>query len=389
MKAIKKKMITAILGLVAVSASSQEDTNIEGTDSNQNTGSSQDSYITKLKSWDIIPSRSCNTFKITLPTPTIDIGCDLDEDSGNPSTWFNPLAACELEFDMIGLPSLGDIKAGLIGDVCAEIKRIKAETIDQAIADINEQIPDDLYDDVDWGGNLNDKLHDRLNSGTGSDGTPIPPRVKDGSTQPNPTEPDLCYTRDSRGNTITVPCEISEIKSPHDNVCYRKDSAMSNNWDTTACDRPVPEFEQCVTGYQYIEQDKNSTTYKKIKYWPNTQIPKVKTALCKNASVTNNLGNACLYENGMAECSRITEAPTQYERACSVTDTSSGTSETNISACINVEQTCYGFIGGVFKADSCKNHTLNYLNTSAQPQNTSQSDSLLEEESNDEYIWQW
>lgn len=373
MNKLNKQIITGMLGLFALAANGAE------------TGGSDSSYVTTLSNWSIEPTRSCNTFTVSLPSPTLDIGCNLDNDSGNPSTWFNPLASCDLNFDMIGLPTLGDIAAGLTGAICGEIQELKEKTIDQVISEINNQIPDQIFDNINLGGNVND----RLNSGTGSDGTPTPPSVGNGGTEPTPTEPELCYTRDSSGNTITVPCEIAEVESPYDNVCYRKDSAMSNDWNVTACDRPIPEFEYCVTGYQYKDRDDDNFGSREIKYWPNSNVPMVETDLCGNVSASSNLGNACVYKSGMAECSRITDNPTQHQRACSVTNTSTGFSETDVSACINVEQTCYGFIGGVFKADSCKNHTLNYLTSSAQPQST-QSNSVLQGESNDnEYQWEW
>ena len=207
MNKLNKQIITGMLGLFALT--------VNGAETGAGTGGSDSSYVTTLSNWSIEPTRSCNTFTISLPSPTLDIGCNLDNDSGNPSTWFNPLASCDLNFDMIGLPTLGDIAAGLTGAICGEIKALKEKTIDQVIDEINNQIPDQIFDDINLGGNVND----RLNSGTGSDGTPIPPSVGNGGTQPTPTptptEPELCYTRDSSGNTITATATATGGMAPY------------------------------------------------------------------------------------------------------------------------------------------------------------------------------
>ncbi|MEI8659443.1 hypothetical protein [Vibrio sp. Hal054] len=110
------------------------------------------SCLAMEESWTLQMSDKCDTVTLSLPLPALDMGCNTDTSSGNPSSWFNPFETCELNFDMIGLPSIADIKAGLAGAVCDKIQEVKASTIDGLIDEVNQSIDsveDGVNDDID------------------------------------------------------------------------------------------------------------------------------------------------------------------------------------------------------------------------------------------------
>ncbi len=307
--------------------------------------------------WSIEPAKSCNSITVTLPSPTLNLGCDLDSDSGNPSSWFNPMASCSMDFDLIGLPSLGDIAAGLVGQVCSEIKAVKEQTIDKVIDDINDQIPTELFDDIDLNLDLTDRLNltDRINAGEGTTGTPRPPSI-----DPNapPTEDvngdEMCFTKDSFGKTMTVPCGIADIQAAAPNLCYLNEGdTITEKWTPIACDRPTIDYEICVNGYVKDDDSRQIERYA-------DGVPKVTLASCSSLNSNSTLDNAC-YDtfNGsrrIVECNRVSEPETQHNRVCTKEENGSIGGNT---ACINVDETCYGHLDGVFRAASCKAHTLN------------------------------
>lgn len=286
------------------------------------------------KTWAISPSNSCDSLTITLPSPAIDYECDIDTTSGNPSTWFNPMASCNMDFDLIGLPTLGDIAAGLTGQVCSELNAIKDKTID------------DLFGDDDSGGN-----------GGNGNGLPNP--------DPIPTEPEdeMCYTQDSTGKNIIVPCSITDSEPSSPDTCYLKEGdAFSDEWRKIKCSRPTVDYEMCVIGYETDDETKQ------IKRYPDgTPIPIVES--CKSLPANMNLGSAC-YVSGSSidntgkravECGRIDGPVSQYNRMCEQTTKSlSGQSKIESVNCIEVDETCYGHLNGVFKAASCSVHTDNF-----------------------------
>lgn len=341
--------------------------------------------------WSIEPSNSCNSVTVTLPSPTLDLSCNLDDDSGNPSSWFNPMASCSMDFDLIGLPSLGDIAAGLVGQVCSEIKKVKEKTIDKVIDDINDAIPDDAFEDINIGGDLN-----KPNNGTGTSGQPKPPTIPDSSTPDTSTPPqdEMCYTQNSQGNSITVPCSIADLEASSPNTCYLKDgSVFSNNWRAVACDRPTVDYEICVDGYKRVERSNE------IQRYPDG-IPVPTTSSCKGLSANNRIDNACFIKSGsgismktrVVECSRLPTPETQYNRLCRVTDTSTGHSSQSIGACIDVEETCYGHMDGIFKAEQCSVHTNYYEDTKSESRASHQSGSSTYDSnssSDNEVEWSW
>ncbi len=298
----------------------------------------------KTENWSIEPSRSCNSIIVTLPSPALDIGCDLDKDSGNPSSWFNPMASCSMEFDLIGLPTLGDVAAGLVGQVCSELNKVKDVTIDKVIDDINNQVPDSILDDIDINGDINDALND----GQGTTGQPKPP------TQGG----DMCFTKDATGKTLTVPCSIADLQAPTPNSCYLNEGNITNaKWRPIACNRPTVDYEICVDGYE-----KRQGVI--VRYPDGVPVPT--TAKCSDIPTEKRIDNACKDKGRTVECSRASEPETQYNRLCAYNNMGTGYPSPQQNACINVDETCYGHLNGIFKAASCREHTENYYRITQQ-----------------------
>lgn len=281
-----------------------------------------------MEKWSITPNTRCEAAKFKLPLPALDLECDLDSRSGNPSKWFNPMATCELSFDLIGLPSIGDVMGGISGAVCDAVKTIKDKTIDGIIDDINQKIPDDLTGDISGDLNVSDMVNDYIN-GTGNSG---------GSS--GGSQPETCYITDSTGTTIQAPCSLTKDRGQDVNQCYLRanGSTTSGNFSPIACDRPTPESEICILSYKQIEY--------------NEFIP----VLGSCASATTKIDNACYGFNGkVVECGQLQEPVTQYNRICRLPndDPTSGTPYVN-GQCIEVEKYCFGHINGQFQANECR-----------------------------------
>ncbi|MDE5179002.1 hypothetical protein [Vibrio fluvialis] len=313
----------------------------------------------KQEEWSLDVKTTCKTMKLSLPMPELNATCDLDKTSGNPSKWFNPLATCELEFDMIGLPSLGDIMSKAAGSVCNAIKGVKEHTVDQAIDEANKKLENNGVSDIDASVDLNDwvedKITDNSNSSTSGDNTSSTGNQTSGSNS------NICYTKDLLGNTVTVPCDITETTATNSNQCYLKTgSAMEFSYSPVACDRPTINYETCVTGYSKDEQGRVRT------YSDGVPIPE--TGSCGN-TVLASRNNACIQTtkvNGISgtrivECNRLSEPVTQINRMCSGSTTDSSGGYTNVNRCIEVDETCYGHKGGMFQAAQCRDFTTAYL----------------------------
>ncbi|MGN2715578.1 hypothetical protein ACTFQF_00100 [Aliivibrio fischeri] len=327
--------------------------------------------------WSINPSNSCDSLTVTLPSPAIDYECDIDTTSGNPSTWFNPMASCSMDFDLIGLPSLGDIAAGLTGQVCSELNKIKDETIGDILGDINNQVPDNIFDgSIGSGGNSNN-----------GNGLPNP--------NPIPTDPkdEMCYTQDSQGKNIIVPCSITDSKPSSPDTCYLKDGdALSDEWRKVKCSRPTVDYEMCVIGY---EKEKGSNQIKR--YSDGTPVPIVQS--CKNLPSNSNLGSACYVNKPTLnqpdnkrpeECGRSGDDVTQYNRMCQMTTTTmTGQLTTEYMNCIEVDETCYGHLNKIFKAAACSVHTENFYSQSSQNDNSTQRNNPSSQGREIDDSWEW
>lgn len=100
---------------------------------------------------------SCQ-LKTSISLPSLDLSCDADTRSGNASSWLNPNSMCDMSFEMLNLPSLGDLTAGVTAKVCTALKGLKAMTYDQAIKKINSEVPDDVLGGLDLNLDLNEKV---------------------------------------------------------------------------------------------------------------------------------------------------------------------------------------------------------------------------------------
>lgn len=290
------------------------------------------------ESWTLELDDSCNKFTLELPLPALNATCDLDKESGNPSKWFNPFETCALEFDMIGLPSLGDIAAGISGQICDAIKEVKSNTIDEVISDINQAIPDDIYGDINGEYDFTDDLTKGAGDATtgGSSGG--------GSwTDNNEAQPDQdtnrCYTTDTSGSTITVPCDISQPNPNSQNACYLKSDEYGSPFSPVACSRFSFDDEICIARW---EADSNS----------NIKMPVLSQC---TAALRASESEACSDENGNKFYCREKDQPTQNDRLCRFTgEDGDGRNYTYYDSCYKVEKACYGHINGLFQAAQCQ-----------------------------------
>lgn len=314
--------------------------------------------------WTLDAEVSCSKIKVSLPLPELDATCDLDKSSGNPSKWFNPLATCELDFDMIGLPSLGDIMGGIAGSVCNAIKEVKSKTIDQAINEINQDIPNNLFENINRSINVNDEVRDSLESSGSSNSS--------GSSTP---DSNLCYTNDLHGNTITVPCDITDPLAQNPDQCYLANGTNFDNLTPVNCSRPTVNQEQCVTGYERDE-------YGRIKHYADG-VPIPITGSCGNTSLSART-NACLQSvnnqgsssTRIVSCEEISQPITQATRLCEGTRLNDSGSFDQVQRCLDVELACYGHMDGVFKAAQCRDFSLraNVSTNRSSPSSLSSSD---------------
>ncbi|ELP5729345.1 hypothetical protein QTV44_002612 [Vibrio vulnificus] len=293
---------------------------------------SSESHDGHMTTWKITPSNRCESATFQLPLPALDLECDLDSRSGNPSKWFNPMATCELSFDLIGLPSIGDIMGGISGAVCDAVKTIKDKTIDKVIDDINQKIPDDLTGNIGGNIDMSDIVNDYIN-GSGSSGGTI-----GGSS--GGSRPETCYITDSTGATIQAPCSLTNDRGQDVNQCYlRADGGTTTgNFTPIACDRPTPESEICILKYEQLGQ--------------NEFVP----VLGNCAGATQKIDNACYgFNEQIVECGQLQEPATQYNRICRLpnNDPSAGATYVN-GQCIEVEKSCFGHINGQFQANECR-----------------------------------
>ncbi|WP_281188489.1 hypothetical protein [Vibrio harveyi] len=294
--------------------------------------------------WTLEMNDSCNSFKLELPLPAVDATCDLDDRSGNPSNWFNPFETCSLDFDMIGLPSLGDIAAGVAGAVCDAVKEVKDQTLDKVLDEINSEIPNDLWDEINGEVDLNDKL----TGGSKGDNS---------WTNPDVAQPDVgkdnCYTTDAKGSTIIVPCDIAKPKAKDPNACYVKSGSYGSPFAPIPCNRFSQEREICIARW---EQDDVTGQIKPI------------LSPC-TSSLRASLSEACTDSKGNTNyCREWTSTPTQHERQCSFErKLGQGDTETYIASCYGVEKACYGHLNGLFQAAQCQQfHDFFFQNPNSQ-----------------------
>lgn len=285
-------------------------------------------FSSTSSAWSISRPNSCNSATLNLSLPAIDLTCDLDEDSGNPSQWLNPYATCSLEFDMIGLPSLADLAGGVAGQVCDAIQTVKDQTIDVLIDEINNQIPDVIGDDVDLGIDLGDTA-----SGVVSD--ILNPSVE---TTETADENGLCYISIPNGSTVTYPCDMLSNTSTVPNTCYLYDESDHNSYERVECDRFNVSREVCATTWidRYVDGVffKEPSTYNCIE--------------ANEDPFTSNL-TVCYDDDGYAvKCSSLTNVSND-ERMCYKGNGSQG-----ICSQINQEQLCYGHKDGAFQVLACK-----------------------------------
>lgn len=272
------------------------------------------------ESWTLELSEKCNTVKLKLPLPALNMSCDLDTKSGNPSKWHNPFETCELEFDMIGLPSLQDIATGMAGQVCKEVKTIKSQTIDVLIDEINAEIPDNLGEEISGQLNLNEELNEKIEDWSSS-----------GEAQPSIAD-ETCYTTDTSGGTITVPCSIANNTSANGDQCYFKSNNYNTPFTETQCSRYNMQQEQCIVEW-------------KIDSLSGQQVPVLGSC---TSTLRATQSEACK-ENGIIGYCRdvtTTTAITQNIRQC-------GGSGGNTVACSDLPKSCYGHLNGTFQAADC------------------------------------
>ncbi|MDN3661096.1 hypothetical protein [Vibrio agarivorans] len=290
------------------------------------------------ETWTLELSQSCDSFTLELPLPALDASCDLDTRSGNPSNWFNPFETCSLDFDMIGLPTMGDIAAGIAGQVCDLVKDVKSQTIDKVLDEINATIPDDIFDDIT--GELD------LNGSSGSSGGTDTSWRDNDVAQPD-QDNQTCYTSDVNGSTITVPCDIAQSDPNNANACYFKSTSYSNPFTSTECSRYTQESEICIADWV-----RNNETGQL-----EPQLSQCTTALRQ----TN--AEACSTSSGgISYCRDLNQEPSQMQRLCSIANEYGSTT----GSCYQIDKTCYGHFNGVFQAASCSLFHDNYFNQQAQ-----------------------
>ena len=286
------------------------------------------SFTANVNAWTIGRPNSCDKVTVKLELPALDLSCDLDDESGNPSKWLNPYATCSLEFDMIGLPSLSDLAGGLAGQVCDAIKAVKDQTIDVLIDQINEVIPDELGEGGDFNLDLGQEAGDKIKSA-------FTPTSND-QINAIPDANGLCYISVPNGQTVTYPCDMLEKTSTVPNTCYLYDENDHNSYERVSCDRYNVAKEACITDWVEDNDHRNSFN------------PVIQSCAQKNINPLTSPKAAC-YENGKAiECSKMSNV-TRNERMCYNGDGST-------TACSNVDQTqqCYGHKDGAFQVLACK-----------------------------------
>ena len=299
------------------------------------------------ESWTLELSQSCDSFTLELPLPALDASCDLDTRSGNPSNWFNPFETCSLDFDMIGLPSLGDIAAGVAGQVCNLVKDVKNQTIDKVLDEVNSKIPDNLYDDITGELDLTGGSSGGGANGGGSNGGGSSWSDND-VAQPD-QDNETCYTTDTNGITITVPCDISRDSPEHPNACYIKSSSYANPFSPLECARYTPDEEICIADW--------------IRNRETGQL-EPQLSQCTSALRQTN-AEACSTSSGeISYCRDLNSEPTQNDRLCLIaSDSDSGTTT---GSCYQIDKTCYGHYNGVFQAASCSLFHDNFFNQELQ-----------------------
>ncbi|EHD1698135.1 MULTISPECIES: hypothetical protein [Vibrio] len=275
------------------------------------------------EAWTLELNDTCDSFRLELPLPAINASCNLDTRSGNPSKWFNPLETCSLDFDMIGLPTMGDIAAGVAGSVCEAIKDVKDQTIDKIIDDVNASIPDNI------GGNQNG------NNSNGNDNSWQKPDVaqpEEGSNH--------CYTTDASGSTIVVPCDIAKPQTTDLNKCYVKSNNYSNPFTPIQCNRFSEEKEICIERY---EMDHESRELYPILAQCTTALKAIQAEACENEN------------EKITYCRDLGRTPTQTDRQCRFyRELDNGRVESYIADCYGVEKACYGHLNGLFQAATCQ-----------------------------------
>lgn len=298
------------------------------------------------ESWTLELDKVCDQARLQLPLPALDMSCDLDKTSGNPSKWFNPYETCELSFDMIGLPSIGDIAGGIAGQICEEVNEVKDKTIDDLIDEVNERIPDNVIDDIQWDKDINKEIGDRNNSDSDwRDGGNADPKNDDG----------MCYTQDMDGNAITVPCDITRDANDL-NQCYFKTDSYSKPFDPVECSRYTIPYERCIVRWSENEYGES--------------IPEIGNC---DSGLRSQKAEACYIKtpsefdiynpDNIQYCRDRSEPIQQSDRLCSVNDGST----TSYVPCITIELPCYGHLDGVFQATSCRTLHNQFFNKTSDP----------------------
>ncbi|MCG9578602.1 hypothetical protein L1D14_20500 [Vibrio tubiashii] len=275
--------------------------------------------------WSLKMDEVCNQYTLSLPLPALDMSCDLDTKSGNPSKWFNPYETCELSFDMIGLPSMGDIMGGIAGRVCEEVKKVKDKTVDDLIDQVNEKIPDNITKDINFGKDLNKELNKANTGSNWRDSVNANPEYNQ-STK-------TCYTNDFEGNTITVPCDIAS-NANNKNQCYFKSTNVTNPFNPVNCDRYTVNQETCIVR------------------WEEGLYGQKEPVIGNCTSALRAQSAEACKENGVVNyCTKMETKVTQNQRLCRVRSTDGNSS---YEPCINIERQCFGHLNGNFQAASCK-----------------------------------
>lgn len=254
---------------------------------------------------------------VSFSLPSLDISCDADPRSGNPSNWINPNTQCDMTFDLLQLPSIGDITAKISGQVCSALNQIKEMTYDEALNKIQEQIPDNLTDslnlDVDLSDALGDQFKDMVNDQLAN-------TVKSGQTAVNNAEinqkptveqvsddlsvmldRDLCFS-DNGTNLVSVSCGETLAEQL---VTSSMNSQDKKSLETTTLPKNCRKDEyyetrygqhyrySCITG-SYVE--KGETIYIKQGYESLTALHKAKSD--SNGCFFDNLGRSICVNNG-------------------------------------------------------------------------------------------
>lgn len=154
---------------------------------------------------------------VSFTLPSVNIACNADPRSGNPSNWINPNTQCNMSFEMLSLPSLGDIAGGISGQICSALNGLKELTYDKALDSLQAKLPKDITDALDMNVDLNDTLSSMINDQLNSTVQQGQTAVGNANINANPSiddidneisdmlDRDVCFSADDLG-MISINC---------------------------------------------------------------------------------------------------------------------------------------------------------------------------------------